>query len=345
MIKIPIIQPIGMFYIGKMSALEILNHTVIQRRSEGKGVQRALKLDRVKKISKYCTDPDATFPTSIIISVEESKVKIVDDRELCFKEGEIIWNIIDGQHRLEGLKESNIAKEFELPVIFMVDLQREEEAYVFSVINSNQVKVPPSVVYDLFGIYETASPQKTAHQIARGLNSDSSSPFYQRLKMLGKKQQGIESLSQGTFIVYLLRLISREPDSDAIDIKNKKTLLDDERFPLRGYFIKGKDEVIYKIIKNYFSAVKNVFKEQWETPKDYILTKTTGYAALITAFPEIYKSGKKEKNLSEEYFTNIFLNVKNHFDNNEIRFTSKQFPSNSQGVKQLSDEILRGIRW
>lgn len=70
----------------------------------------------------------------------------------------------------------------------MFDLTDEEKAYVFSIINSKQTRVNPSIVYDLFSLAERRSPQKTCHEIARGINSNPDSPFYKKLKMLGKRK-------------------------------------------------------------------------------------------------------------------------------------------------------------
>ena len=87
----------------------------------------------------------------------------------------------------------------------MFDLTEEEKAYVFSIINSKQTKVSSSLIYDLFSLSQHRSPTKTAHEIARALNRNTESPFYKRLKMLGKKIEGEDkaTLSQGTFVKYL----------------------------------------------------------------------------------------------------------------------------------------------
>ena len=71
------------------------------------------------------------------------------------------------------------------------------------------------------------------------------SPFYRRLKMLGAKNSPDASLSQGSFIKYLMPLISKKPDEDYIDIKLKKTLKDDESIPLRYYFINNDNGYIF----------------------------------------------------------------------------------------------------
>ena len=97
-------------------------------------------------------------------------------------------------------------------VVVMFDLTEEEKAYIFSTINSNQTKVDKSLIYDLFELSKTRSPHKTCHEIARIMNSDKNSPFYGKLKMLGKKSDKTAILSQGTFVNYLCRLMSNKPN-------------------------------------------------------------------------------------------------------------------------------------
>jgi DGQHR domain-containing protein len=246
---IEINQPIGTFYITKLIPETILACTKVNRRSESYiGIQRSLDNKKVNQIEDYCDDPDVTFPTPIIIAVDSKEVDIKGNN-IEFSEKRVVGEIIDGQHRIEGLRNSNNKLKFELPVVFMFDLTSEEKAYVFSVINSNQKPVSKSLIYDLFDLSDKRSPYRTAHEIARGLNTDKESAFYGKLKMLGKKEGKESSLSQGTFVYYLLKCISKNPDKDSIDIKNKKELIDDESLPLRYYFIENKDEIIIKLLE------------------------------------------------------------------------------------------------
>lgn len=344
---IEIEQPIGTFYLSSMKANEILKSTRIYQRKydsdtqkSNTAVQRIESSERVKNIKMYCTDPDATFPTPIIISINSKKV-IVGENWIKFPENEIIGEVIDGQHRLLGIKDS-ILVDIELPVVFMFDLTREEIAYVFATINGNQVNVPKSLIYDLYGLSNRRSPYKTCHEIARALNSDLNSPFYKRLKMLGKKQSELESLSQGTFVSELVELITNDSQRDEIDIlnNNKLKVLDENKYPFRKYFLSDKDQVIYKIILNVFNAVKDNFKIEWES-QDYILSKTTGYGAIIKALIILMDAGKRRKSLSYEYFNECFYNFKKYIEINELELKSTSFPSNRQTQNYLTDLIIK----
>lgn len=251
-------QPIGDFYLTTMEASTLAKVATVERRFENPdAVQREQSTDRIKEIAKYCGDSDATFPTPIIIAVKEDADVRIDENYILFNEDEILGEVIDGQHRLEGLKKSNYLSRFQLPVVLMFDLYPSQKAYVFSIINSKQTRVNMSLIYDLFALSEKRSPYKTCHETARALNKDIESPFYNRLKMLGKKEttQDLASLSQGTFIKYLMELISKNPDDDTRKLKNDEQLEPNKKLVLRKYFIDNQDPVIYKIILNLFNGV------------------------------------------------------------------------------------------
>lgn len=309
---IKIIQPIGEFFLGKIEATSLKklieeNRIVINRRENNQGNQRGLVAKRIKEISNYTNDSDATFPTPIIIALNENAIEYSESSEIaqiCIKDnGEEIGEIIDGQHRINGLMNSVNIKYFQLPVVFMIGLTVEEKAYVFSIINSKQTKVDPSLIYDLFGAMDSRSPQKTCHEIARLMNKDNCAPYFGNLKMLGKKEDVNESLSQGTFVKYLMTLISRNPEQDRIDLKEGKKLLDISTLPLRKFFIEEKDEVIYKIISNAFNGLKKNYLKNWNNS---ILTKTVTYCAVIKSFNELYRIGNKNKDLTEDFFEKGF---------------------------------------
>jgi DGQHR domain-containing protein len=352
MIKINYIevrQPIGTFYLSSIPASVLTNiATVISRGDSDKGVQRDRSNKRVKDIGEYCSDPDAVFPTPIVISVNDNAHVDINeiDHVISFDENEIIGEVIDGQHRLWGIETSERINEFDLPVVLMFGLDLEEKAYVFATINSNQKQVNPSLIFDLFGVASERSPQKTVHEIARVMNYDSNSPFYYRLKMLGKKtvDQENATLSQGTFAKSILQLITKNPNRDRLNIKNFLELEPDNRLPFRQYFIDNRDEVIIKIIFNCFNALKKVFYTEWEYPNDNILWKTTGFRGVVYAMPDLYKFGTKIQDLSQSYFEECFLQFQKNIVRNNLRLTSEYFPGGGeQGQKTIANLIKESL--
>jgi len=308
-------QPIGSFYLTKMTwkdLFEIAEADIRKIEDENVknnsfdsylGIQREVSESRVKEISKYITTFDATFPTSIILSIQSREYRSngkqiflnrieeldnivsyeeitnieVNKEHLKIRRSKAIASILDGQHRIEGLKrayqdnslfEGNI-HDFELNVTIFVDLDIDDQAQIFSVINKAQTKVNKSLVYDLYDYAKSRSPQKTAHDIVRILNRMEQSPFNKMIKILGKTvDKERETIAQATFVELLLGLISDNPMVDRDDIRKGKKLsnvYNENKLIFRKYFIQENDEEIIKILWNYFLAVKEVWPKSWST--------------------------------------------------------------------------------
>ena len=260
----------------------------------------------------------------------------------AYDENKKIAEILDGQHRIAGIIKSD-KKDFDIPVVIMFNLREEQKAYVFSTINGNQVKVDRSLIYDLFDLSESRSPYKTCHQIARAMNSDKKSPFFRRLKMLEKKNHSTETISQSTFVTNLCELISNSPQEDHIQIKRNKPLKDGNesgKLVFRKFFIGDRDDIILRILTNYFNAASNVFAREWNDPDNYILTKSVGFEGLVAALSVLVPYGEKQGDLSEKHFELVFLELKRMFEIEKLDFSSVSFPSNSQSASRISKMII-----
>lgn len=342
-------QPIGTFYLCSIPATFLLKVVKSTPRSDDQyAVQREKSPQRIRDIGAYCSDPDAIFPTPIVVSVNSNDVILDEEKHIIVipTDKGIIGDVIDGQHRLWGIESSKRPERFQLPVVFMFDLTVAEQAYIFSTINSNQRKVDPSLIYDLFDVSENRSPYKTVHEIARVMNSSESSPFYNRLKMLGKRTSNQEkaTLSQGTFAKSILMLISKKPDEDTRNLKLKKNLADDTRLPLRFLFIEGKDDLLVRILSNCFNALKEVFPAEWETPTSNILWKSTGFRAVIYALSSLCRKGLREHVLTKNFFIKCFEAFKEVLSKEQLTLTSKSFPGGGeQNQKKLANILIQSI--
>lgn len=339
-------QPIGTFYLSAIPAKDLLAIVKVDERTtlNDDGVQREQSKERITKIGQYCSDPDAVFPTPIVVSVRDSKEVVVDEvkHTISYPDNKIIGSVLDGQHRLWGIEKSQYRDNFILPVVFMFDLTKEEEAYIFATINSNQTKVSMSLIYDLYENSSHHSPGKTAHYIARTLNSQKESPFFNRLKMLGKKEEGQEkaTISQGTFAKAVVTLISKRPDEDTIRVKRGDPLIPDTSLPFRDYYIKGNDTVIAKILFNCFNALKSVFPAEWENPNDNVLWKTTGFLGIIKAMPQMYEMGRMYRTLEERFFIKCFEAFKDKLKEKGKTFSSEHFPGGGDQIQAKFADLL-----
>lgn len=336
-------QPIGEFALTVMAVTDILAISSIDRRefdqvtlaSRG-GPQREASENRINEIAKYAGSADATFPTPILLSVPEGYYEITSDH-LVLEDDRRVASVVDGQHRLLGLQRSRYRNEYVLPVVFILGATEEQKALIFAIINGKQTRVSASVIYDLFEVVEGRSPAKTAHEIARAMNQDEDSPFYRRLKMLGKRFRGSkETLSQGTFVTQLLRHISSNPSDDLNRARANRPLAVRPNCIFNRYFINEQDEVILRIMYNLFSSIRAIFPVEWNEPDSFILSKTTGYTGVMKALPRIYRVGHSLQNLSGEYFSNLFAAVRLSLERDELELTSNNFPPNNIGESLLT---------
>lgn len=334
-------QPAGTFYLTVLTADEIGSIYTVDKRSDGTGHQRDESKSRRKEIALYCEDPDAAFPTPIILAIDSENISLTDGL-LTIEDKENIASVLDGQHRISGILQSNCPEKFELPVVIVIDATEEEKAYIFSIINSKQTRVSPSLIFDLFNVSTVRSPQKTCHEIARSLNSDPKSPFFQRLKMLGKGGGHLASISQGSFIKSLMLLITKYPDRYAIGSKNNQDL-QPENLPFNKYYLEGHDDVIRTILLNLFSAVENVFPVEWSDPSRFILSKAIGYGAILDIYPMIHRKGIAKGSLKQEFFNDVMLRFRRELEENNVELTSQFFSSNAQGIGKLSKIIEKSL--
>jgi len=301
----------------------------------GGGVQREPSRKRIKEIAAYADTVDAAFPTPILLALSSADCEV--DGNTMSIQNDKVADIVDGQHRVLGLSESHSIANFTLPVVLMLDATEEQKALIFATINGKQTKVPASLVYDLFGVTTTRSPQKTAHEIARAMNTEQSSPWYRRLKMLGRKTYSgsPETLSQGTFVKFLIPQISSKPDVDLDLIKRGKKLPVREECIFNGYFRAEQDSVILKILMDVFQGARETWPNEWEDPSTYVLTKTLGFSGIMLALPRMVRAGKGVHDLSARYFGMIFAKVRTFMAREHIELTSEYFSASGSGEAEF----------
>lgn len=362
---VSITQPIGTFYIACVPARLLLTATRIERRGlseeERQSVQRRLNTARTTEIAEYTGRPNATFPTSIIVAADGNNVHVAQGgaRLIVGKEGDsrttpyvplgdddALGLVIDGQHRIEGLKKAakikgdEILDSYQMPVVFMFDMSLEDMAEVFRTINSKQRPVDPSLIIDLFGLSRKRSPRKTCHNLAIGFNNTEGSPLFHGLKMLGQRQNDTEFLSQGSFAKYVLPMISRNPDDDELLLMQGAVLKPDPRAPLRDFFLdEKKDDLITKILWNYLSAARAIFELEWTIePKEHLLRKTVGFSALMKVFAVICPKMLDEGDVSEGAFRVFFERARDTLG--DTPFANSRYASSESEAGRMARTIL-----
>lgn len=331
------------------------------------GIQRTLSDDRQKEIAKYVNkDQEATFPSSIIINIPFDELDILPvipkfnleinelehqslKTEINFETNSIymfvfpfkknVAQIIDGQHRMSGFDKSQQELVFELPVTIFVDQTVPVQADIFATINGKQTRVTPSLVYDLFGLSSKRSPYKVVHEIIKLLNESSISPLKAWVRILGKANSYYAgSITQSTLAKNILRLICgniKQAEEDKINLANSQQIQlkinKTGNIPvLRNYFINKEDDILFKILINFFNAVKNTYPTEWNNQYS-ILRKTVGITALFRLFEILAVEGKSINNLTQGFFeAKLSKNIVS-FDNIQL---------SSKGVNQLLSRFI-----
>jgi DGQHR domain-containing protein len=310
-------QPIGDIYLASLDyqLLQKITYFDVRRvlRDERDveaylGIQRPLEERRVEDLEKYVNFIDATFPTAVILAIDESECVSFDNKnnQLTFSnvrhgndKPDIAFSnlcrVIDGQHRIAGLGNYK-GEAFDVMAAIFVGIDISDQAYIFATVNLEQTKVRKSLAFDLFELARTRSPYKTCHNIAIGLDRVRESPFFERIKRLGTATAGREheTITQSTFVDALVRYISPEPKVDrdillrgqSLELANADVL---RRYCFRNLFIRGDDLAIGRIIQNYFDAVRTTWPRAWDDfGQGVMLNKTNGFRALMSIFGRVY---------------------------------------------------------
>lgn len=357
-------QPIGTFYVASMRAVDLLEickfdyrrMTYVGGYVDFLGIQRRIDDRRVREIVSYIRTLDSCFPTSVVISIDEKCASIYDTdvtgvHLLAVKEYvdsedpslsipyEQIASIIDGQHRLKGLEESGQI-EFDIGVAIFVGVDDATEATIFSTVNLAQTKVNRSLVYDLFSLAKTPSPEKTCHEIAVALDRLEESPLHNKIKRLGTATEGRfgETLSQATVVKSILPYITNDPVGDRdrgrrfehwvpIDTKGARNRI------FYQFFANKEDQKILAILMNYFSAIRDRWSGAWaNTGQGNIINRTNGFNGFMRFLRPAYLYFTTEPTVvRQDDFAKLFEKTNLRDED----FNPNMFPPGTSGSSKL----------
>jgi DGQHR domain-containing protein len=344
---LPVDQPLGEFFMASIPARDLVEiayadvrRLVSKRRDVERylGIQRPISERRIKDIKKYLQGSDASFPTAIILAVDENCAEFEPGKGACGvltlraynpdpAEGEkpIPWNriakVLDGQHRIAAFMNADYEyafgdREFDLNLAIFVGADISVQATIFATVNLAQTKVNRSLAYDLTELARTRSPHKSCHNIAVILDKEPKSPLYHRIKRLGTATPGRskEPLTQAAFVESLVRFISTDPvmdrnkllDGESLDPPSAAEL---QKCPFRGLFVEKKDLDIAEILFKYFAAVKKKWPNSWNdlnTPGN-LLPRSNAFKALmkflhLDVYPELVGDNPGRVPTTSEYY-------------------------------------------
>lgn len=369
-----VVQPIGDFFVGKMLAQELIDISWFDiRRLSGRnhldkylGIQRQVSESRVKEIAKYVTLTDATFPTAVILAVEGKCAKLAPacdgssadtffDMTLKNSPGEYgdedtvlfrgIARVLDGQHRIKGLKESgHDLSDFEVNVCVFVDADIADQASIFATVNLAQTKVNRSLVYDLLSYSKSRSPERTCHTVTVTLDQSEKSPFYGRIKRLGVSTEGRfgEVLTQATVVKALLPYLTKDVLGDR-DIGKRigkwirGDSYDSDSLIFRHWFVNEQDDQIATQLMYYFEAVRRRWPTAWEQiTTGNMLPRSNGFRAFMSFLRPAYNYLKTDEFVKMSSFLSLFEKI----ELVDRDFNTEKFLPGSSGERFLFRTLM-----
>ncbi len=252
----------------KVSDLLIPNFYSIERldpeNANEKGYQRLLNKGRAKKLADYIVagqeTRDAFLPTSIFIATDKNISFNPSNNTIEIDINEVgPFNIVDGQHRVEGLKmaveKDKRVLEFEVPVNIAINLSEIEQMCHFLIVNTTQKSVEEGVAQRIrarltraMGVDDTPNlPKWIFTSVQKGedekalqyidfLNTDRESPWRNKIRM-ANEDYGDGSINQKSFVKAIKKyvLVANNP------VFNTET-----------------EDRQHKIFLNYWKAITNI---------------------------------------------------------------------------------------
>lgn len=238
------------------------------------GYQRLLNKGRAKKLADYVVDGqasrDAFLPTSVLLAT---------DKDVLFNEGDNTveldiervgpLNVVDGQHRLEGLRmavqKDERVLEFEVPVNLAVNVDFISQMCHFLIVNTTQKSVDKAIGQRITArltkaldvedmptlprwIKKTVRTGDTdrALEYVRYLNTTPGSPWNGRIKMAGEDSTG--KLNQASFVDAIVKFVltANNPLTSLRDIEKEKKVFLNFWSALAGLLGEEGHSVLYR---------------------------------------------------------------------------------------------------
>ena len=316
-------------YIFTIPAFEIATKAEIYRRTPQRknGYQRELSSTRLGKgklgVVGYILKQMGVFPTSVLVNVrkEEAAVEFIEKKKINenISLGDLIvpddvkWYIVDGQHRIEGLKIAMREKPDLASYPVIVTMTNEDifyEMLIFYIVNSRAKSVPTDLSYRILQrmYYDIKAPKWIEETIILGadrrkavaativdyLNSIEGSPFKGRIQEVGEPSKPEHIVKDGTLTRYIAEIL--------------KVKIFQEMY----------DRDVADLLIRYWSVIKELYPACFEKPKEYVLLDTFGLSSLSKLFPTIYGYCSKDGDLSKEnmkkYLSYLKVKTPEHSD-------------------------------
>lgn len=243
--------------------------------SDAKGYQRVLNKARAKKLADYIVkgqdSQDAFLPTSVFLATDKKIAFNETDNTIEVDTAQIgPFSVVDGQHRLEGLKmaaeKDPRVLDFETPVNIAVDLKKIAQMCHFLIVNTTQKSVDQAVEQRIIGRLTEALnvedlpslPKWILRTVERGqtdkavklvdyLNNTDGSPWQGKILMANSDADGA-TINQRSFVKAVEKYVitANNPLETFSDFDREKRIFLNYWTAVCGLLDDGNSTTLYK---------------------------------------------------------------------------------------------------
>lgn len=332
-LEIPAVQVVqgdSEFFLTAVLARDLveISYVAVRGQSDEEGaVQRIFNRERLASLRRFALN-EAKYPSSIVLNWTSTVPLTYDEGLLALPIDTRSAQIIDGQHRVEGLRaaleENQHVGDIQIPISIYVGLSTRACADLFLSINTEQKPVPRSLVFDLYGeasegVVDPAALR--ARDIAMHLNDHESSPYFENIKLPNQPiRRGGIALS--TAVAALKPLVEEKGIFEQIDAAEL--------------------EVQKKIVENFFIALSRKYGDRWADKNNAFM-----FAAGFTGAVDFLKlklipicNNMNPKDFSVEFISSLIeLSKENLIKQEELKgFGGKDAP------KRVFDGLVGALK-
>lgn len=310
-------------FVAKVKDILPIYYVAVRGRDNIEGaVQRVLNKRRISSIKDFILDGNMFFNIFVLNWTDDNYSLIIESDKIKIPLVNGGAQVIDGQHRLEGLKLAFDEKEEigNKPIIIIMTekMKTKEAAKIFLNINTEQKPVPKSLVYDLFGeVKDKNSYIVRATDLANELNDDPNSAYYQCIKKPGSAQ-GVGKVDLST-VVNSLKTYTSE---DGVF----------QQYNINDY------EVQYRIITNYFLSIKKFYAKEgcWLKNTNPFMSNAGFFAGIKFMCEDLISKCVEKKSFEQTTISNLIKL-------DEIGLLFREDIKNMQG-KEQRNEIYKYLK-
>lgn len=283
-----------------VAALEggIINVDIWRATANPEGYQRELQYLRAEQFKNFMEEDTMFSPTTILLNIRDKRGIKFEGGTIAISPSSKLW-VVDGQHRLAGIKKlldenpDDKYKQMDIPVIITALSNKFEEAILFAIFNKTQVGVKYDLVEsvineqikkgnaevtNLVQMYERAGiklfreieTKIDAIEVSNNLNSKNDNPWYNKIILPNENK----TTTRGK----IMRLRSFTISLQLLIKSMNKALPNVD------------SELVVSHLKTFWSALKELMPEAFESPKDYVLQKGPGAMIMHEMYIKILNS-------------------------------------------------------